>query len=120
MTENNTKSRVRVTTSAELLAAVPHLLGFTPEDSMVVIGTEPPRDRVKVSLRYDLPVPPDAALAADLAEHAVSVFGGQGIISVLAVGYGTAHLVTPVADALRAAGLPLRDILRVEGGRYWS
>ena len=49
MTEKtNTEPRdVRVTTPAELLAAMPHLLGFTPEDSMVVIGTEPPRDRVK-------------------------------------------------------------------------
>ena len=39
----------------------------------------------------------------------------------MAVGYGPARLVTPVADALHTAlGLPLRDILRVEGGRYWS
>jgi len=120
MTEKNTtepRVRVRVTTSAELLAAVPHLLGFTPEDSMVVIGTTPPQARVKLAMRYDLPDPDDAA---DIAAHAAAIFSEQGIITIVAVGYGPAHLVTPVADALRAAGLPLRDILRVEGGRYWS
>ena len=119
--EKNTMPRVRVTTSAELLAAVPRLLGFTPEDSMVVIGTEPPRDRVKLAMRYDLPNPPDPDDAADIAAHAAAIFSEQGITSVLAVGYGPAHLVTPVADALHTTlGLPLRDVLRVEGGRYWS
>ena len=82
MTEQNTTPRVsvRVTTSTELLAAVPHLLGFTPEDSMVVIGTTPPRDRVKVTLRYDLPDPADnlvANLVADIAAHAAAIFAGR-------------------------------------------
>jgi Domain of unknown function (DUF4192) len=121
MTEKNTKTRVRVTTSAELLAAVPHLLGFTPEDSMVVIGTTPPQARVKVTLRYDLPNPPDPDDAADIASHAAAIFSEQGIITIVAVGYGPARLVTPIADALHTTlGLPPRNMLRVEGDRYWS
>ena len=121
MTENNTTPRVRVTTSAELLAAVPHLLGFTPEDSMVVIGTTPPHARVKLAMRYDLPDPPDPDDAADIAAHAAAIFREQGIITIVAVGYGPARLVTPIADALHTTlGLPPRNMLRVEGGRYWS
>ena len=35
--------RVRPGSPAELLAIVPHLLGFAPQASLVVMGTEPPR-----------------------------------------------------------------------------
>ena len=42
----------------------------------------------------------------------------------MAVGYGTEALVDPVAyalcDAARQAGIKLRDVLRVDDGRYWS
>jgi hypothetical protein len=116
--------RVQVGSPEALLAVVPHLLGFIPRASLVVIGTEPPRDRVKVTLRYNLPDPPDAGVAADLAEHAVGVINSQRLVAMVAVGYGPGMLVDPMASALRAAawraGIELRDFLRVEGGRYWS
>jgi Domain of unknown function (DUF4192) len=115
---------VRAGSPAALLAIVPHLLGFVPESSLVVIGTAPPRDRVKVTLRYDLPDPPDAALAADIAAHAAGVIGSQRLTAAVAVGYGQETLVTPVADVLRdafpQAGIELRDFVRVQNGRYWS
>jgi Domain of unknown function (DUF4192) len=42
----------------------------------------------------------------------------------VAAGYGPEPLVTPVAgalpDAARKAGIDLRELLRVTGGRYWS
>jgi hypothetical protein len=119
-----TPVRVQAGSPAALLAIVPHLLGFVPQTSLVVIGTAPPRDRVKVTLRYDLPDPPDAGLAADIAAHAVGVLGSQRLPAAVAVGYGRETLVTPLADALRDAahdaGLDLRDVLRVQDGRYWS
>jgi len=115
---------VRMGSPAELLAVVPHLLGFVPRASLVVMGTAPPRDRVKVTLRYDLPDPPGAGVAADIAAHAVGVVGSQQLTAMTAVGYGTEVLVDPVAfalrDAARQAGIDLRDVLRVEDGRYWS
>ncbi len=108
----------------DLLAVVPHLLGFVPESSLVVIGTAPPRDRIRVTLRYDLPDPPDADLAADIAAHAAGVLGAQELPAAVAVGYGPEALVIPVAgaflDASHLAGITLHDILRVENGRYWS
>src|SRR5215472_7759650 len=116
--------RVRPCSPGELLAIVPHLLGFVPQASLVVMGTEPPRDRIKVTLRYDLPDPPGAGVAADIAAHAVGVVGSQQLTAMTAVGYGTEVLVDPVAyalrDAARQAGIDLRDVLRVEDGRYWS
>jgi hypothetical protein len=116
--------RVRPDSPAELLAIVPHLLGFAPQASLVVMGTAPPRGRIKVTLRYDLPDPPGAGVAADIAAHAVGVIGSQRLKAMMAIGYGTETLVDPVACALRdaawQAGIELEDILRVEDGRYWS
>jgi hypothetical protein len=115
---------VQVGSPSTLLAVVPHLLGFMPEASVVVIGTAQPRDRVRVTLRFDLPDPPDKALAAEMAAHAVDVIASQRLTAAVAVGYGPETLVTPVVTALlgatREAGIELRDFLRVQDGRYWS
>jgi hypothetical protein len=118
------RSEVRADSPQALLAIVPHLLGFMPEASLVLIGTVPPRSRVKVTLRYDLPDPPGAGVAADIAAHAVGVLRSQGLTTTVAVAYGPELLVDPVADALRdalrRAGIGLQEFLRVEAGRYWS
>jgi len=115
---------VRVSSPADVLAVVPHLLGFHPDNSFVVIGAGRPRERIEVAFRYDLPDPPDAGQAADIAEHAVTVLRQRKLSTVIAVGYGPGERVTPVADALtgalRRGGPRLRELMRVEDGRYWS
>jgi Domain of unknown function (DUF4192) len=117
-------ARIRVSTVGGFLSVVPHLLGFHPGRSMVVVGLDGPRGRVKLGFRYDLPDPPDPATSRDIARHALEVMGQRGITTIIAAGYGPGALVTPVADALRAAAheapITLRDLLRVEGQRYWS
>jgi hypothetical protein len=116
--------QLRADSPEALLTIVPHLLGFLPQASLVLIGTESRGDRIKVTLRYDLPDPPGAGAAAELAAHAVGVLGSQQLTALVAVGYGSRALVDPVAGALRAAaapaGIDIGDILRVEGRRYWS
>jgi hypothetical protein len=116
--------RVRIGSPDALLAVVPWLLEFEPSNSMVVVGIEPPRAQVRITLRYDLPDPPDARVAAAIASHAANVLAAQGIDRASAVGYGPAHLVTPVADALRElvpqAGVVVTELLRAQDKRYWS
>ena len=116
--------RIRVSSPADLLAVVPRLLGFHPAASLVVIGAGPPRERIELAFRYDLPDPPDPRLAGEMAAHAVGVLRHRRLGTVIAVGYGPGSLVTPVADALAAAlrrdGLRLQELLRVQDGRYWS
>ncbi len=123
-TRSAPERRVRIGSPTGLLAVVPVLLQFQPSNSMVIIGTEPPGSQVRLTLRYDLPDPPDPALAAELAAHAVAVLAAQHINRAAAVGYGPGRLVTPVADALRArapsAGITVTELLRVENQRYWS
>jgi hypothetical protein len=115
---------IRADSPTALLRIIPHLLGFAPEASLVVIGVSPPRDRIQLTLRYDLPDPPEAGLIADVVAHAVAIVRKQQLTGLVAVGYGPEALVTPVTlmlrDASREAGIGLREFLRVHDGRYWS
>jgi len=118
------RRRIQVGSLDGVLAVVPHLLGFHPSSSLVVLGIGGPRGQVKLAFRYDLPDPPDSSLARDIAAHASAVLRRQHISTAIAIGYGPGSLVTPVADllrvVLRTAGITIRDLLRVEDGRYWS
>lgn len=118
------RCRVRVGSADGILAVVPHLLGFHPSDSLVMLGIGGPHARIRIAFRYDLPDPPERDLAADIAAHAVTVLSRQHLTMAIAVGYGSGRTVTPVVDvvapALREAGIAVQDALRVEGGRYWS
>ena len=123
--------RVRVSSPGDILAVVPHLLGFHPARSLVVVGagslagegrraegvsapsqrsrgapgSRPPGSapRVELAFRYDLPDPPDLAAAAQIARHAAAVLEQRGLPTVIGIGYGPGGLVTPVADALGAS-----------------
>jgi hypothetical protein len=115
---------VRISSLTGLLAVIPHLLGFAPTDSLVVVGVGRPAGRVQVAFRYDLPDPPDAGAAAAIAGHAAAVLVREHVAIAVVVGYGPGPQVTPLADAIRqavpGAGVELRDVLRVHEGRYWS
>ncbi len=115
--------RVRVSSVTGLLSVIPHLLGFTPHDSLVVVGVSA-QGRVELAFRYDLPDSPNASTTADVTGHALGVLVQRNLPVAVVAGYGPGPVVTPFADALRAAapgaGVRLHDVLRVEGGRYWS
>ena len=115
------QNRLRIAGQGDLLAVVPRLLGFTPEQSLVVLGLKGDRGRIEMAMRYDLP---PAAEAADIAEHAAYSLTRAEAPRTIAIGYGTGQQVTPVMDAVRAsvtaAGVQVHEALRVDEGRYWS
>lgn len=115
---------MRVNSPADVLAVVPYLFGFHPGRSFVVMGAAGPREHIRLGFRYDLPDPPDASVAAEIADHAVATLTSHQVKTVIGVGYGPGQLVTPVADALAAAvrrrRLRLRELLRADDGHYWS
>jgi hypothetical protein len=109
---------------AQVISLVPWLLGFHPGNAdLVVIGTAPPRGRVTLTWRWDLPDPATPVLAAR-ARHAIAALAVQGCTKAVAVGFGPDRLVAPaialVSEAATAAGLEIGDLLRADGGRYWS
>ena len=117
------KVRLRAGTPEAVLAVIPHMLGFYPSRSLVVLGLGE-RSRVVVTFRYDLPDPFDHELATDIAQHADFVLGRERIGAALLVGYGPAELVTAVAAItsarLAASGVEVPEVLRADGGRFWS
>jgi hypothetical protein len=132
-----------VRSTPDLLAAVPYLLGFHPADSAVVVALRGPR--IVFVARGDLPdpVPPDPDPAAPgparagigepgggpdgpggLAARLTAVVARQDVDATIVVGYGTPDRADPMLGALYVAldevGLPVLDVLRVTGNRYWS
>src|SRR5262245_56327280 len=62
------KVQLRAATPDAVLAVVPHMLGFYPSHSLVVLGLGE-QNRVMVTFRYDLPEPSDYELTTDIAQH---------------------------------------------------
>jgi hypothetical protein len=117
-------ARIRIGSAEGILAVIPHLLGFHPGASVVVLGICGRTARIRLTCRYDLPNPPAREGAAEIAAHAVAALRRERDATAVVVGYGPGAQVTPAADALgaalRRAGIGVRDILRVQDGRYWS
>jgi len=102
---------------ADLLCAVPYLVGFHPADSLVVTGFtgRPPDGRLRLTTRWDLPLVPGAL---DLL---VPLLTREGVTQVMAAGFGSGALVTPAMDEairlLRAADITVAEALRAEDPR---
>jgi Domain of unknown function (DUF4192) len=116
--------RVRIGSPGSVLAVIPHLMGFMPGKSLVVLGAESTSGEIKIVLRYDLPDPPSDDACSGIAAHAVNILTAQRADHALIVGYGPVGLVAPLADRVRSAaahdGLTVLDVLRVQDQRYWS
>jgi hypothetical protein len=118
-------------------ALVPHLLGFAPSQSVVLLGLAGPRHQVRVTLRADLPpagLPLEAA-APELGQSlpALARAGSETVILVVYPGADDSpwtgssprdlprrDLVEALASALQAQGLGLDDALCVVGDRVRS
>jgi hypothetical protein len=112
-----------VRSPADLINAVPYLIGFHPADSITVVAFR--TGRVIFAGRQDLP-PPDRTPAEARAEaqQMAEVIVRQDADAATVIGYGEAPRATAAvlrtAEALRRMDLPVLDELRVTGGRYWS
>ena len=111
-------SGVTLRGSADLLAAVPYLLGFHPRDSVVVVAMR--RERVLSPAGLTCPGRPMGAMAARFVALLGPRPGGRGGgHRVRPAGRGDAGRRRAAGRAGRFAGLPARrDPGR--GGRYWS
>jgi hypothetical protein len=107
---------LRLRSPADVVSAIPYLIGFHPSDSVVVLAFGG-RDGA-YAVRLDL-------TAQDvLIEHVAGLVARRDPPDVILAGYGSGERVTPaverVRDRLGGHGVRLRDVLRVEDGRFWS
>ncbi|MEZ5116463.1 MAG: DUF4192 domain-containing protein [Candidatus Nanopelagicales bacterium] len=127
---------IRVTGPSALIASVPHLLGFRPTASLVVVVLSGERNQVRVTARIDLPTAPAPGYAAGVAGRLTRARGDQAVVVVYPPDTDTgtepgraapptdpaayADLVDEVAAALTDRDLALRDALWVQAGRWGS
>ncbi|MEO3861095.1 DUF4192 domain-containing protein [Acrocarpospora sp. B8E8] len=108
--------RLRLSSPTDILAAVPFLIGFYPERSLVVIGLI--GSAVRVTTRWDLPAEPGAL------DGLLPLLKREQVTTVILIGYGPGSLVTAGVDEatrlLRAGGIKITESLRAADGRYWS
>ncbi len=122
-----------------LPALVPHLVGFHPAASLVLLGLAPEQRTVRVTMRMDLPDPEaDAPDVLDAWATALAALPQAGALEVILAVYprpvddpwcddGTRELphldlVDELADELRLAGILALDAVCVVGDRirsYW-
>jgi len=126
MTTELAPSRVRLRTSADLVDAVPYIVGFPPQNSVVMIALHGERKRLGIVSRVDLP---DARHAVALAAGAADYLVRDGADRAVAIFYpptdGPNHpSVRPIAEALdtalAAVGVDVIEVLCVSEGRWWS
>lgn len=126
--------RLVITTPDTFVAAVPHLLGFTPTDSIVIAGIGPVNGRNEITLvqRFDIPNPdtnpndlrriakdasaPMARSGAD--EVIITVISDQAVSSPDDL--PQRELVDRLVEAHDDAGMFTRDSLYSDGTSRWS
>lgn len=123
--------KLRLSGPGSLVAALPHLLGFPPEQSLVMVGLRGARGRLGITMRVDLPLdglehapaveelqPLGEALCGDDASDCLAM-----IVTELADDDGVPPYVDLVAhldQALFECGIGVSDIVLVRAGRWRS
>jgi hypothetical protein len=109
---------------ADILAAVPYLIGFVPQESIVVVALQ--GDLVQLQCRMDFPDPRDVAVVLD---HLAETVGRHQPTNVLVVTYRRqdgqpSRTDRRVHDALtgrfEARGIRVRESLLVRRDRWFS
>lgn len=119
-----TSNRWSIASPADLLVAVPYLLGFHPDDGDAVWIAF--RDQ---QLRWmeGTGLPDHGTNPAEIRDVVTAILATvaeTNATSIMLVGYGPAEQVTPLADAVRVVaeqtGITIGDLLRVTGNHYYS
>jgi hypothetical protein len=117
---------VRLHTPADIVDAVPHLVGFQPADSLVFISLRGARSRLGLVARFDLPEP---RYAEECVEYMAGHLAGDGANRALFVFYpptdGTANESVQAIFGVLSKRFPtetieLADAICVYDDRWWS
>ena len=122
----DTKVRVKLRSPADIIDAVPYLVGFEPHESLVVLSLRGPRSRLGLTARIDLP---GAKSATACARNFVGYLKRDGAARAIIVLYPPSDgilypSVKPLAAALTKhltrARIEVCEMLCVCDGGWWS
>src|SRR3954447_13801421 len=115
---------VKLTGLDDIVAAVPHLLGFHPRESLVAVAMTGPRERLEFSMRVDLPAEGDEAQVAALCVRAMCRADAQRVLLFVYTDAGDPARALPhraLVDRITVElPMPVRDALLVTDDRVWS
>jgi hypothetical protein len=110
-----------------MAAAVPHLVGFRPEESLVVISLRGPRKRIGLTMRFDLPAAKyDEHLAGEVAARLEADGASHALVACCTAQPGDspdlprADLIGRIQDEVQARDIAVIDALLIRDGRWWS
>jgi hypothetical protein len=109
-----------LTSPTDLLAAVPFLIGYAPQDSLVVIGLR--GDELSLAMRVDYPFEIDPDQIDTLASHLVK----EESDGALLVAYlpddllDSECVMTPLREAIAMRDIKVRECVEVKNGRWKS
>ena len=117
--------RVSVRNVEDLACALPHLLGFRPAESLVVVALSGPRDELTFTLRLDLPDLPGIDAVVEICAVRMQAAAARGVLAfVVTEAPDPAAGQLPGGDLIealqRVVPMPLRDAFLLRGGRIWS
>lgn len=102
-----------------LIAAVPHLVGFTPTKSLVLVVMAGPRSRVVLTIRADLPDGVDTDRLTDLfdpLQRAVGLASGEQVVGVCyppANSFDSGEVLAGLLKAMKGTNVEIVDFLVV-------
>jgi hypothetical protein len=112
------------------VSAVPYLLGFVPQRSLVLVSLRGPALRCGLTARADLPEGTSSAQTQALAAQLFERVLPDGPAQIVAVVYDDlpwatetrpwSELVDAIRDRAESCGVPLVDALYVGAERFWS
>lgn len=115
---------IRLRSPAQIVAAIPYLVGFHPAESVVAVGLGRDKPAVCLTMRVDLPPPTDAAPLADMcAAHLKHAGAGGLFLLVFTEAPGEPprlDLVEAIQKASQDRGIEVKDALWVRGDRWRS
>ena len=119
--------RVKLSSPADMAAAIPYLVGFQPEESLVVAALHGERKQVGLTMRFDLPPPSlDADIAQQIAVRLLHAGAEQALLACCTSAQNDGAdaprqgLIDAIESALHVRGIPLRDALLIRNGRWRS
>lgn len=114
-------TRVCLSTVGDLMASIPAMLGFHPDESLILICLDK-HNRVQLTTRVDLPAPQDArALVAALSGHSM-VRAAHRILAVVVADTDHAAVVGDLGAELARLSIPLEGfhIPACTAGALWT
>jgi hypothetical protein len=107
----------------DIVSMIPYVLGFMPDDSLVLVALEGPNKRFGPVMRLDLAE--TTGEAAEQVDYLVALVDAHKLCDVVVVAYSddarrSDRVVRPVLRRLRRSRASVTEALRADGHRWYS